>query len=482
VTELKNLFDGAGKSADALGRQQTFEEIARRLNSFKEDCSAPEFLPVWQLATALEALLKHLSRQESNVTPSCLRSTAGGLELLQRLCGQKFRPDLATNPPIKLLVVDDDPVSRMALSAALKRAFTPPDQAHDGESALAMIDRNTYDIVFLDVEMPGLDGFEVCSRIHQTPLNRTTPVVFVTQHRDFEYRVKAASCGGYELIEKPFVSFEIAVKALTLVFGARFDKAGAQPEASKLAPADTATREVVKAEELPAAKTQTATASGDSAGSQERFDKLFIGAQALVSQAQSLKLNSAQRLGAVLQDVLTEFVKRPDTRTSVTFATAESALALLGELCGSKSDPNLAEPAVRILVVDDDPIARRAVALSIQSVFGKPASADSGEAAVSMAEKESFDLVFMDVLMPGMNGFAACAKIHETASNRETPVVFVTAKSDETSKNEALAAGGSGFIAKPISSKGILLTALTFALRARLKRSKTSPALAEAVC
>jgi CheY-like chemotaxis protein len=512
IEELKNLFEGADNSNSSPDQKRTLGELGQRLSIFKDSCTLPELAPMWQMACALEALVKQLATQKADVTNSCLRTVSGGLDLLQRLCGRKLDPQLATNPPVKLLVVDDDAVSRLALSVALKRAFTPPDMAADGTAALAQVDRQTYDIVFLDVEMPGLDGFEVCSRIHQTALNRRTPVVFVTQHRDFQFRVKAASCGGYELIEKPFVGLEITVKALTLVLGSRYasDAArkaeavakDAKPEAP-VAKAEEAAKPVVEAKAAAAvsasevSKTEEAqktipassqlldsTAQTQSAGGTENavaahLGKLFASAYALTTDAEKAELSSARRLGTVLQEVLRELLRRPDSCTSATQATAEFALDLLGELCKSQANPSLTQPPMRIMVVDDDPIARRAVGLSLQAVFGKPESADSGEAAVALAAEKTFDLIFMDVLMPGMDGFAACTKIHASASNGDTPVVFVTGQRDNDSRNNAFAAGGCGFLSKPISNKVILLTALTYSIRGRLNRAKLAPALQE---
>jgi PleD family two-component response regulator len=72
--------------------------------------------------------------------------------------------------------------------------------------------------------MPGIEGFELCSKIHETVLNRKTPVVFVTHHNDFQARSKSALTGAQDLIAKPFLTFEITVKALTLVLRERLSK------------------------------------------------------------------------------------------------------------------------------------------------------------------------------------------------------------------------------------------------------------------
>ena len=143
---------------------------------------------------------------------------------------------------------------------------------------------------------------------------------------------------------------------------------------------------------------------------------------------------------------------------------ANDALGLLGELHVFGADPEFLEDSFRILVVDDDPIALRAVAGSLQLVFGR---AESGEAAVDLAAEMPFDLIFLDVVMPGMDGFETCAKIHQTDANRQTPILFVTSLDDGDWRRQAFAAGGCGFIAKPVLPKEILLRALTLVLRGR---------------
>ena len=133
-------------------------------------------------------------------------------------------PDLATNPPIRMLVVDDDPVARRAITCALQMAFEKPESQEGGEGALAAATERLFDLIFLDVQMPGMDGFTVCSKIHETVQNRTTPVVFVTGHSDFKARTQAALSGGGDLIGKPFLTAEVTVKALTFSLRGRLQK------------------------------------------------------------------------------------------------------------------------------------------------------------------------------------------------------------------------------------------------------------------
>ena len=79
---------------------------------------------------------------------------------------------------------------------------------------LGMLGETAYDLVFLDVDMPGMNGFELCTKLRALARNKTTPVVFVTSLTDFESRANSTMSGGNDLIAKPFLFMELAVKAL----------------------------------------------------------------------------------------------------------------------------------------------------------------------------------------------------------------------------------------------------------------------------
>ena len=154
---------------------------------------------------------------------------------------------------------------------------------------------------------------------------------------------------------------------------------------------------------------------------------------------------------------------------------------LLEELCLDCRNPDLVNPEFRILVVDDDPVARRAISGAIQLAFPKPDSADTGEEALAKAADKLFDVIFLDVQMPGMDGFTTCARIRATTLNARSPVVFVTVQNDDASRQKAAAVGGNAFIGKPALAAEITLRALTLALRSRLEKASAAPACAEPV-
>jgi CheY-like chemotaxis protein len=229
LARLRKLLSGISLAPDDAVRLKLLLEFSDHVRSLKEKSRLPEVLPIWLMAFAMEGLLKQASSKPSYLTPSVLRTVAGALDLLETLCLPSLDPNLATSPPIRLLAVDDDAVCRSAISLALKKVFKEPDLAPEGLAALALTAQHTYDVIFLDVEMPGMDGFELCSKIRETVLNGTTPVVFVTRHNDFNSRAKSSLSGGQELIAKPYLSTEITVKALMLALRGRLPHDAAGP-------------------------------------------------------------------------------------------------------------------------------------------------------------------------------------------------------------------------------------------------------------
>ncbi|MDX2231539.1 MAG: two-component system response regulator [Leptolyngbyaceae cyanobacterium bins.349] len=103
----------------------------------------------------------------------------------------------------------------------------------------------------------------------------------------------------------------------------------------------------------------------------------------------------------------------------------------------------------RVLVVDDHPSSRM-TAVALLSVEGYDViEADSGPAALEMVSSGNPDLILLDVMMPGMDGFEVCRRLKQDEQTRLTPIVFVTALDDRRSRLRGIEAGGDDFLTKP---------------------------------
>ena len=215
------LLEASETSADS-SRLQLLEQIRKELASINPGGDSTGLQPIWLLVSALDGLLAEVSGNSAHMTPSVLRTITSALDVIEGLCVAALDIKLNAGQPVRLLAVDDDPISQRAITFALKKVFPAPDIVPTGEAALALAARNSYDLIFLDLELPGIDGFEVCTRLRQLPANQSTPVVFVTSHGNFNSRAESVLRGAEDLIGKPFLTYEIALKAVTVVLRNRY--------------------------------------------------------------------------------------------------------------------------------------------------------------------------------------------------------------------------------------------------------------------
>ena len=111
-----------------------------------------------------------------------------------------------------VLVVDDSEVNLVVIRACLTGVDCEIRYAAGGRVALGMIQSEAPDLVLLDVQMPGLDGYEVCSRIRAMPRLRLLPVVMITARSHPQDRVKALECGADDFMTKPFDPAELVAR------------------------------------------------------------------------------------------------------------------------------------------------------------------------------------------------------------------------------------------------------------------------------
>ncbi len=107
------------------------------------------------------------------------------------------------------LVVDDASVDRDRIADILHRAGWEVEVAGSGREALEVALARPPDIIFLDIVMPGMDGFEACRRLAEDPRTRAIPIVFVSTKSQRADHLWARMQGGRELIAKPFTAEQL---------------------------------------------------------------------------------------------------------------------------------------------------------------------------------------------------------------------------------------------------------------------------------
>lgn len=105
---------------------------------------------------------------------------------------------------------------------------------------------------------------------------------------------------------------------------------------------------------------------------------------------------------------------------------------------------------MKILVVEDSPTLRQTLCAYIRRADHEPIMAASGEEALQLIETVAVDLIFMDVEMPGLNGFETTRLLRESFGKHWIPIVFITGTDDAASFEEGIEAGGDDYLIKPI--------------------------------
>ncbi len=109
--------------------------------------------------------------------------------------------DLSFEKPV-VIITDDEPLIREFLSALIED-IAMVEEASDGEELLARVDEIQPDLILLDVEMPGLSGYEVCERLKSEPVTAQTPVIFITGREDAQDEEHGLVIGGSDYVKKP---------------------------------------------------------------------------------------------------------------------------------------------------------------------------------------------------------------------------------------------------------------------------------------
>ncbi len=166
-----------------------------------------------KLAEVTSELLFQLESWPDHIGPGPIRTVDQAMERLALLLA---RPD-AVQPDLcgaRALMIDDDRVSLKTACTALARSTIVPAPFACASEALIAAEKERFSIVFTDLMMTGMNGFQLAARLRQLPGYRDVPIVFVTGTSEFEHSFRGSDESANDLIVKPFLLTELALKAL----------------------------------------------------------------------------------------------------------------------------------------------------------------------------------------------------------------------------------------------------------------------------
>ncbi|MFA9378083.1 MAG: PleD family two-component system response regulator [Lachnotalea sp.] len=111
------------------------------------------------------------------------------------------------------ILVIDDMLTNLKIVESFLKPYYKVSLVKSGEQALKFLEDNKPDLILLDIQMPGMDGFETIKKVKENPENRAVPVLFLTSQEDIDSRMKGFQLGATDFILKPFMP-EMVLKVI----------------------------------------------------------------------------------------------------------------------------------------------------------------------------------------------------------------------------------------------------------------------------
>ncbi|MEZ4525369.1 MAG: hybrid sensor histidine kinase/response regulator [Desulfobacterales bacterium] len=122
------------------------------------------------------------------------------------------------NTKFRILIVDDNPKNIQVVGNLLSQEGYPSAFALSGTQALEICRQDRFDLILLDIMMPGMDGFEVCEYLKKQDETKDIPIIFLTAKADTDSMVKGFDLGAYDYVTKPFIGRELLARVRTQLY------------------------------------------------------------------------------------------------------------------------------------------------------------------------------------------------------------------------------------------------------------------------
>lgn len=114
------------------------------------------------------------------------------------------------------------------------------------------------------------------------------------------------------------------------------------------------------------------------------------------------------------------------------------------------------KPSLRALVVDDSTTLRRLMELTLTPMGMELDFADNGEVAVQLTKTKRYDIIFLDIMLPGIDGYRVCKSIKGDKRTKDTPVVMLTSMNSAFDKVKGIMAGSNVYLTKPLDRNQLM--------------------------
>ena len=393
----------------------------------------------------------------------------------------------------EILLAEDNEVNQEVAIGMLMALGCDADVAENGIEALDAVRNKRYDLVLMDCHMPEMSGFEASRKIREYEnfqgLPRI-PIVALTADVKKGIEAECADAGMDGYLSKPFSQDRLAI-TLDHWLETETVADNTLPETSSDT-GESAIDYAVLAELRALSETTGRDIIGKSIGaflqqapgdvtmlrqalSDNDLETLRTIAHSLKSSSANLGAKGFSRTCAQLEEAARE--QRAELAPAQLLVLESLLPGVLNELrrqvepaeaddrkqtADKPSSAKAAAPVV--LVADDDAVFRLTTCEALRGTGFDVIEADGGEAALCALQQNLPDLVLLDAVMPGLDGFDVCRQMRQRRETRNIPVMILTGLGDMESVNRAFESGATDFVVKPINY-AVLSSRIRFQLR-----------------
>ncbi len=378
-----------------------------------------------------------------------------------------------------VLIVENDPnFARILLNMAREKDFKGI-IAFDGESAIDLAHAYHPDAVTLDIDLPGMDGWAVLDRLKHHPDTRHIPVHVIS---GIAKRQRGLKAGAIAYLEKP-----VSKEALDDAFGriqnfleervrrllvveddetqrnAIIELVGAEDVTiTAVAAAEDALRELASTHyDCMVLDLGLADMSGFDLLERVKSDAAMSTIPIIIYTGKELSPAEETRLRKYAETIIVKDVKSPERLLDETALFLHRVEAKLPDQKRRMLEQLHTADSIfagkKVLIVDDD--VRNIFSLtSMLEDHGMQATfVENGKDAIATLEADpSIDLVLMDIMMPGMDGYETTQAIRQNPQFKSLPIIALTAKAMKGDREKTIAAGASDYITKPVDPEQLL--------------------------
>lgn len=216
ITALETMRECLALLATHPDNLNLLEAFDNHLRSFSERAHAAEMAAVHRYSLGCREMTRWLRKAPGKI-PATLPTLHEALELLTALTSLPDGTAIADPAGALVYSVDDDADNCECISAALEKVTLYTKYATKPDVALAELAAIPCDLIILDVNIPDMDGFEICARVREMEHHRDTPILFVSGLTSARERIASIKNQHVEFVAKPYNLTELSVKALSMI-------------------------------------------------------------------------------------------------------------------------------------------------------------------------------------------------------------------------------------------------------------------------